>query len=112
MRIKNAVFATAFLPIAVAAASLSGCSNERRIEAAPETANNVQLFVTQKASVPDWVEAVGTVRAAQTSQLSSQIMGSIVAVQVREGERVESGQVLVVIDDAQLRAAVEQATAS
>jgi RND family efflux transporter MFP subunit len=112
MRIKNAVFASVFLPIVVAATSLSGCSNERGIEAAPETVNDVQWFVAQKASVPDWLEAVGTVRAAQTSQLSSQIIGSIVAVQVCEGERVESGQVLVVIDDAQLRAAVQQATAA
>jgi len=63
-------------------------------------------------SVPDWLEAVGTVRAAQSSQLASQIMGNIVTVQVHEGDRVERGQVLAVIDDAQPRASVEQATAA
>ena len=113
MKPEKPVFSNTWLAIVLVAGSLSGCSNERRIEAAaPETVNDVQLFVAQKTTVPDWLEAVGTVRAAQTSQLSSQIMGSIVAIQAREGERVESGQVLVLIDDAQLRAAVEQATAA
>jgi RND family efflux transporter MFP subunit len=93
--------------------ALSGCSNERRIEAAaPETVSGLQVILAQKATVPDWLEAVGTVRAAQTSQLASQIMGSIVNVQVREGEHVQAGQVLAVIDDTQPHAGVEQATAS
>jgi RND family efflux transporter MFP subunit len=113
MKLKNAISSSAWLVLAAVVISFSGCSNERRIEAAAaETVSNVQVVVAQKTIVPDWVEAVGTVRAAQTSQLASQVMGNIVAVQVREGERVESGQVLVMIDDAQLRAAAEQATAA
>jgi len=96
-----------------AASGMSGCSNERKAEAAsPEPASNVQTTVAQRMSVPDWLEAVGTVRAAQTSQLASQIMGNIVTVQVHEGDRVERGQVMAVIDDAQPRASVEQATAA
>jgi RND family efflux transporter MFP subunit len=113
MKLKNAILSSIWLAVTVAVSGLSGCSNERRIEAAaPETVSNVQVVVAQKTMVPDWLEAVGTVRAAQTSQLASQIMGNIVAVQAREGERVDTGQVLVVIDDAQLRAAVEQAMAA
>ncbi len=113
MKLKNAIPFGGWLALAVIAGSLSGCSNQRRIEAAaPETVSNVPIIVAQKSIVPDWLEAVGTVRAAQTSQLASQIMGNIVAVQAHEGERVESGQVLVMIDDAQLRAAFEQATAA
>jgi len=93
--------------------ALSGCSKEpRTIAPAPETVSNVQLITAQKTTAPDWLEAVGTVRAAQTSQLASQIVGSIVAVQVHEGERVQNGQALALIDDAQQRAAVEQATAA
>jgi RND family efflux transporter MFP subunit len=99
--------------LCVAMIGLAGCENERRTAAAaPETVGNVKLFVTQKSLLPDWLEAMGTVRAAQTSQLSSQITGNIVAVQVHEGERVHSGQVLAVIDDAQPRAALEQAMAA
>lgn len=113
MKLKNAIFSTTWLAITVAVSGLSSCSNERRIEAAaPKSVSNVQVVVAQRTMVPDWLEAVGTVRAAQTSQLASQIVGNIIAVQAREGERVETGQVLVVIDDAQFRAAVEQATAA
>ncbi|HEY6946947.1 MAG TPA: efflux RND transporter periplasmic adaptor subunit [Candidatus Acidoferrum sp.] len=113
MKFKNAIVFGAWLALALIVGSLGGCSNERRIEAAaPETVSNVPIIVAQKSTVPDWLEAVGTVRAAQTSQLASQIMGNIVAVQAHEGERVESGQVLVTIDDTQQRAAVEQATAA
>lgn len=113
MKLKNVVPFGAWLSLAVIASSLSSCSNERRIEAASsETVSNVPIVVAQKSTVPDWLEAVGTVRAAQTSQLASQIMGNIVAIQAHEGERVESGQVLVTLDDAQLRAGFEQATAA
>ncbi len=54
---------------------------------------------------PIWLEAVGTVRAAQTSQVASQMMGNIVEIRAHEGDRVQSGQVLAIIDDAQPRAA-------
>ena len=39
-------------------------------------------------------------------------MGNVVEIRAREGDRVQSGQVLAIIDDAQPRAGVEQATAS
>jgi RND family efflux transporter MFP subunit len=58
------------------------------------------------------LEAVGTVRAAQTSQLASQMAGSIVEIRVHEGDRVRRGQVLAVVDDAQPRAALDQAAAA
>jgi RND family efflux transporter MFP subunit len=97
----------------VTAVGLSSCSNERRIQAAaPETVTNVSVIVVQKTTTPDWAEAVGTVRAAKTSQVSSQAMGNIVEVRAHEGDRVESGQVLAILDDAQSRAATDQAMAA
>ncbi len=77
-----------------------------------ETVSNVPVTVAQKTTVPDWLEAVGTVRAAQTSQVSSQMMGNIVEIRAHEGDRVQNGQVLATIDDAQPRSAVDQATAA
>jgi RND family efflux transporter MFP subunit len=101
------------LLITVLSGGLTGCTNERRTEpAAPERVNDVSVLVVRQASVPDWLEVVGTVRAAQTSQLASRIMGNIVEIRTSEGERVQSGQVLAVIDDAQPRSAMEQATAA
>ena len=102
------------LPVAVMlAGGLGGCSSERPPKpAVPETVRNVSLLVVQRAEVADVLEAVGTVRAAQTSQLASQMVGNIVEVRVHEGDRVKRGQVLAVIDDAQPRAALERATAA
>jgi RND family efflux transporter MFP subunit len=103
----------ACLALSLMIGGLAGCSNEQPIEAAaPETVSNVPVATIQKVIVPDWLQAVGTVRAAQTSQLASQVMGNIVALKAREGERVQGGQVLALIDDSQLRAAVAQATAA
>ena len=51
-------------------------------------------------------------RAAQSSQIASQTMGNIVEIRAQEGDRVQSGQILAVIDDAQPRAAVEQSAAA
>lgn len=113
MKPKKGLLAGANAALLLVTNGLAGCGNERHTSAAaPETISNVKLFVAQKSTVPDWLEAMGTVRAAQTSQPASQITGNIVAVQVHEGERVQSGQVLAVIDDAQPRAALEQAMAA
>ena len=65
----------------------------------------------QKTSVPEVVEATGTVRAALSAQLSSQVMGTITRVNVHEGDRVRRGEVLVAIDEAQQQAAFAGANA-
>jgi membrane fusion protein, multidrug efflux system len=86
MKHKNQIFVIAWLAMPAMTAGLSGCSKERPTQAAaPETVSNVQVVAVQKTTVPDWLEAVGTVRAAQTSQLASQIMGNLVEVRAREG---------------------------
>jgi RND family efflux transporter MFP subunit len=92
---------------------LSACSSEpRTVSAAPELVRNVPLLTVQRATIPDSLEAVGTLQAAQTSQLSGQIMGNIVQMRVKEGDRVRRGQVLAVLEDAQPQAAAAQAMAA
>ena len=82
------------------------------MNAPPETLSDVSVIAVQKTTVPDWLQAVGTVRAAQTSQVSSRATGNILEVRAHEGDRVQGGQVLAVLDDAQSRSAVDQATAA
>jgi RND family efflux transporter MFP subunit len=94
-------------------ASAYGCSNTRAPEpASPETVTGVAVIVAHKTKIPDSLEAVGTVRASESTVVSGRLMGNLLEVRAREGDRVESGQVLAVIDDAQPRAAVDQATAA
>jgi RND family efflux transporter MFP subunit len=91
----------------------SGCSSEpQTVAASPETVRNVSVFTVQRAEIPDLLEATGTVRAAKTSDLASQMMGNIIEIRVHEGERVQQGEVLALIDESQPRAAVERATAA
>ena len=99
--------ALALLAVAVA------CSSEKRnATAAPEVVRDVPVFVAQRASIPDYVEEVGSVRAAQTAQVASQIMGTLVRVLVREGDRVRAGQVLAIVEETQPRAGMERAQAA
>ena len=91
---------------------LASCSGEKpKTTGAPETVSGVVLIAAQRATVPDYVEATGTVRAAQSAQLAGQVMGTITRVNVHEGDAVHRGQVLVTIDEAQPRAAYQSATA-
>jgi RND family efflux transporter MFP subunit len=90
-----------------------GCSNTHTPDSGPpETVTGVTVIAAHRTKLPDSLEAVGTVRAAQSSQISSRVMGNLLEVRAHEGDRVQSGQVLAVIDDAQPRAAVDQATAA
>jgi RND family efflux transporter MFP subunit len=99
--------------IVAAVVGLSSCSTEQSVNVlSPETVWHVPVFAVQDSDVPDLLEAAGTVRAAQTSDLASQLMGNIVEIRAREGDRVQRGQVLAVIDDSQPRAAVDRATAA
>jgi RND family efflux transporter MFP subunit len=99
--------------VLLALVSLAGCSSERQpVAPAPEPVRNVGVFAAQQARVPDVLEAVGTVRAAQTSDLASQMMGNIVEIRVHEGDHIRRGQVLAVIDDSQPRATLDRTTAA
>ena len=80
-------------------------------QAPAEKVHGVAVMQVQKTSVPEVVEATGTVRAALSAQLSSQVMGTITRVNVHEGDRVRRGEVLVAIDEAQQQAAFAGANA-
>ncbi len=102
-----------FALMLLAAISLAGCS-QRANPYGSFAGNRAQpsRVAVQQANVPDLLEAVGTVRAAQTSDAASQMMGNIVEIRAHEGDHVRRGQVLAVIDDAQPRAAVDRSTAA
>ena len=110
---RNRVFAAFSLLIAGLAGGLLGCSSDNRVPSvAPEVVSGVAVIAAQSTTVPNYLEAVGTVRAAQTSQIASQTIGNIIEIRAQEGDRVQGGQILAVIDDSQPRAAVEQSAAA
>lgn len=101
----------AFTAVAGSVVFLAACSSVPANNPAPETVAGMTLITVERASVPEYLEATGTVRAAQSAQLASQIMGSITAVNVKESDRVRRGEVLLTIDSAQPHAAYQSASA-
>lgn len=91
---------------------LAGCSGSKpTAQSAPEKVHGVAVMEVRKANVPDFVEATGTVRAALSAQLASQVMGTITRVNVHEGDHVRRGEVVASIDEAQQQAAYTSAKA-
>jgi len=99
--------------ILIAVGGLAGCSGERKPQTSPpETVHNASVLAVQTAKVPDLLEVVGSVRAAQTSELASQMVGTIVEIRAHEGDHVHRGEVLAVINGDQPRGAMDRAVAA
>ena len=62
-------------------------------------------------NITETLDVTGALRANQTVELGSKISGRVDRVLVAEGERVSRGQLLIELDDADLRASVAQARA-
>lgn len=74
-----------------------------RVDAPTEIVSTAELPMTRSVA--------GTVRAATVSPLAAKVMGNVVAVHVREGDRVRAGQLLVEIDDREARTQSDRARA-
>ena len=79
----------------------------------PPVVEVMQARVVESAQqqVPVNMRSTGTAHARETAIVSAQVLGRIQQVLVREGDTVRAGQTLVVIDDAALRASMDQAQA-
>lgn len=86
-------------------------STTRSAEGTREAPLAVDVETVASRPLADRYEAVGTIASKTTSVLSSQVMGRVTAVRVKEGDRVKAGQVLVELDarDVTARSAGAQA---
>jgi RND family efflux transporter MFP subunit len=101
-----------FVPVLVAMAGLTACSKKTEPSATPETVRGIRAMQITAQTLPDVVDVIGTVRAAESSTISAQVMGTVTSVAVRAGDRVRAGQVLLSIDAAQLSSQVDRAHAA
>ncbi len=107
-RVLKPVFTIALLT------SLVACGPSTRqepLKEAPGTFSKVKVEVAVPREGQRIYKASGTVRAVTTAPLASRIMGIILEVRVREGDRVKAGQVLVVIDGREADAMVRKSEA-
>lgn len=83
------------------------------VEQAPERpVGNTPLATARLMKVPTSETAVGSVRAVHEISVASKILAKILAVNVKAGQQVKKGEVLVQLDDADLRARRQQASAA
>ncbi len=78
---------------------------------APATAQG-QLVKSVEQQGQQSIWTTGTIHAKESAVISSQVSERIRQVLVQAGDRVHSGQLLVVLDDAALRSALNQASAA
>ena len=66
----------------------------------------------QFKGVPYSESAMGTIHAVHETSIGSKLLARVVAVNLTAGQKVQKGQVLVRLDDADLRAKLQQAKAA
>ncbi len=90
----------------------SACGKKPQVAAEKlPVVTGVQVEKVAASSVDDFYEATGTVRAKSTTVLSSRIMGTVMSLRVREGDRVKAGQALIEIDNREAAAQLQKAQA-
>lgn len=104
---------TTFLLSLLLVVSITGCSKPPlHPPATPETVQGFTVVNAASSRIPDLIVAVGTVRSVQTAHVAAQMTGSVVSVNVHEGDLVRQGQVLATLDPAQPQAGLERARAT
>ncbi|MCE5301802.1 MAG: efflux RND transporter periplasmic adaptor subunit [Planctomycetaceae bacterium] len=71
-----------------------------------------RLVTVQRISVPQIEPAVGTVRAVHETTIGSKLLARVVQADIKAGQEVHQGEALVRLDDTELRARLEQASAA
>src|SRR6202012_142138 len=85
-------------------------SQEEKAAVKPKPAGVTITTVTAtKGNIGVYLDAIGTVTPVHTASITSQVTGSVVAVNYKEGQIVQQGDPLVDIDARPYRATLEQA---
>lgn len=71
----------------------------------------VTVATVQPQTVPNYLEAIGTVKSANVSVISAKLMGVVLEVKVKEGDLVHAGQLLMRLDDRDVAAQFSKAKA-
>jgi membrane fusion protein, multidrug efflux system len=81
----------------------------QKLQAAADRPVPVQTVLVQQKNMPIYLTQLGTVTAYNTVTIKSRVDGQLMTVNVREGQTVRKGELLVEIDPKPYQAALEQA---
>ena len=87
------------------------CSKKPETSQSTPIVQGAKIETVKASSVDDYYEAVGTVKAKTSSVVAARIMGNIVSLRVREGDRVRAGQTLVEIENRDAPVQIQKAQA-
>lgn len=115
---SNLKFAAFVLVLVAVGAFIASCGGSRANVRKDETnatnqaaAVEVTTAAAIKRDLPRFFEATGSLAGDQQTDVAPQTAGKVVAIGVDIGSRVQRGQMLVKLDDAELKLHVDQAVA-
>ena len=102
---------------ALSLTAITSCARKPRTSQPTAIIQGVKVETIKTSPVEDYYEAVGTVRARNSSAIAARIMGNVIKLYVREGDRVRAGQTLIELENreagtqiAKARAGVREST--
>jgi multidrug efflux system membrane fusion protein len=112
-QLRNAQSLAVITILAAVSAISIGCSSaaapkSKAQAAGPARAVSVAVAAVQKQDVPVYLSGLGAVTAFNTANIKSRVDGQIMKVNVREGQDVRQGELLIEIDARPFEVQVEQ----
>lgn len=104
--------AAALAGLALAGTALAGCGGNEASGGGGAAPTSVEAVVAKRDTISVTVPSVGSLKADRIVELKTQANGTVTSLAFKEGERVDSGQVLVRLDEDKLRASVAAARAT
>jgi membrane fusion protein, multidrug efflux system len=105
----------AALILSVMAAFMIGCSSGSKTgtaRASTQTVVPVAVATAERRDVPVYLKGLGSVTASNTVTVRSRVDGQLAQVNFKEGQHVNQGDLLAVIDPRPFQVALDQAQAS
>jgi multidrug efflux pump subunit AcrA (membrane-fusion protein) len=94
------------------AMTVASCGKNQEVAAEkPPVVKGARVERVSMSPIEDYYEATGTVRSKTTTVLSSKIMGTVISLRARDGDKVSAGQALIEIDNRDASAQLQKAGA-
>ena len=102
----------AFFPVFIMFAALTACEENKKIEPVKPNTWQAPIVVIESENLPERYTVIGSVVADKNINISSRISSYVRQVNVDEGETIEEGQLLIVLDNEELTHNINQAKAA